>query len=115
MCIRDSLCSYGRRSHRIITRDHDRLDAHGAQVGEIFSNALFDDILEMHDAQNTMIASNDQRGSARARNPLDDTGALVAVHTATRLHIVFDGVGRPLPNLMAFEIDTAHALSLIHI
>ena len=63
----------------------------------------------MDNAQNTMIASNEQRSAACTRDIRNDCGALAAVRAAVRLHIILDGIGRPLPNLVTLEVNTAHA------
>ncbi len=62
-----------RRGERVVAGDHDRADAHRAQLGEPLLHALLDDVLEV-DRRRALVASvgDDQRRAAGARDLVDD-------------------------------------------
>src|SRR5690606_30454064 len=50
---------------RVVTRDHDGLDAHAAQLLEPLAHAVLDDVLEVDDAQDTgpsRVLDRDEQG-----------------------------------------------------
>ena len=71
-------CFVGNRlgGQRIISGDHDGADAHLAHLVEAFAHALFDDVLEVDDAEHRSLAvddvAHDQRGATRGGDAVDD-------------------------------------------
>ena len=98
---------------RVVTRDHDGLDAHAAQLVEPLPHALLDDVLEVDDAQHPGARRRPRRRRAAAcrpprrsgrracRRPSDDLAALL-------LDPGDDRTGRALADLAPVDVHTRH-------
>ena len=51
----------GRGRERVVTRDHDRADAHLAQLAEALPDAALDDVLQLNDAEHARALGDHQR------------------------------------------------------
>ena len=61
-----------RGSKRVVARDHHRLDPHRAQMREALSDATFDDVLQVDDAEVLTSVRHDERCAAGSGDPLND-------------------------------------------
>ena len=61
-----------RRGHRIVAGDHDRADAHAAQLGEALADAALDDVLELDDAEEPTVLGDGERRAAGLRDGVGD-------------------------------------------
>ena len=85
---------------RVVAGDHDRLDAHAAQLGEALLDAAFDDVLELDDAEHARAFGDDERraallGDRRRRSRCDLGGNAPPLRVDVRL----DRVGRAFADL----------------
>ena len=99
----------GRGRERVVAGDHDGLDAHGAQVGEVLADARLDDVLQMDDPEHLPVPGHHERGAAGPGHPVGDGRGLGAVAAPALLHVGPHGIGGPLANLVAAEVHPAHA------
>ena len=61
----------GRGRQRVIAGNHDRLDAHLAQLGETFLDAALDDIFQVDHAQGFIVAHHHQGRATGAGDPFN--------------------------------------------
>src|SRR5262249_50995867 len=93
---------------RIVAGDHDRLDAHAAQLGEALADAALDDVLQFDHAERLAVLGDDER---RRALPGDRLGraAHVGRQAATQVtEQFFDGVDRALADAAVVDVDAAH-------
>ena len=109
----------------VVAGDHDRADAHAAQLVEALSDAALDDILEMNDAEKTTIACDRQRRSSFFRNDISDRLDFANGFTSGRrmqlpgtgtfrdgcrrsCHVGHDGVDRAFADPARAHVNAAH-------
>ena len=97
----------GRES--VVTRDHDRLDAHLAQLGEALPDAALDDVAQFDDAEHARTIRNCERRGALARNVVNRARDRRRPGRTDRLDELANRVGRAFAQPAALEIDAAHA------
>ncbi|MPM46046.1 hypothetical protein SDC9_92740 [bioreactor metagenome] len=98
---------------RVVAGDHHRLDAHAAQLGKAFADAVFDDVLQLDHTKHARVVGHHQRRAAAARhlvnNLLHPGRKLPALH----LHMLAHRVGRALAQCAraggVLHVHTAHA------
>ena len=99
----------GGRGQRVVAGDHDGLDPHFPQIGELLFHAVLDDILQMDDPNDFMVLRHHQGRAPLVGDGLDCVVAFGAVSAAVLSHIPLHGIGRPLADLAAVKIHAAHA------
>lgn len=99
----------GGRGERIVAGDHDGFDPHFAQVGELFLDAVLDDVLQVDDAQNFMVFRHHQGCAALVGDGLDHIVAFGAVGAAVLGYILLHSVRGALADLVAVKVHAAHA------
>ena len=62
----------GRRSHRVVARDHDGADAHAAKLGKALADAALDDVLKMDDAEHPAVLGDRERRSSGLGDGIGD-------------------------------------------
>src|SRR5262249_1099442 len=93
----------------IVAGDHDRLDAHAAQLGETLLDAALDDVLQLDGGEDARAVGHHQRRGAAPGDRVHGRLHLVRKAATQRLDVLADGVCGALPDLAALEIDAAHA------
>ncbi|MPM53622.1 hypothetical protein SDC9_100391 [bioreactor metagenome] len=98
-----------RRRYGIVARDHYRLDAHLAQVGELFLHAVLDDVLQADHSEHAAVFCHDERRPAELRDAVCDVAALLAETAARFLDISAYRLRGALPDLAIPAVHAAHA------
>jgi hypothetical protein len=62
------LAGDGRRGARVVARDHDRADAHAAELVEALDEPVLDRVLELDEAQDLAVAAHGQGCGAPVRD-----------------------------------------------
>ena len=97
------------RGQRVVAGDHDRADAHGAQLVEAVADALLDDVLQVDDAEDLDALGDDERRAAARRHAFDD-GVEPGGHLAALLdHPALHRLRGALAHRLTVEVDAAHA------
>ncbi len=103
----------GLRGQRVVTRDHDRLDAHAAQFVEPLPHALLDDVLEVDDAQDPgallVLDGDQQRRAAGLGDPVGEEVRVGRDLAALLLDPGDDRTGSALAGLAAVDVHARHA------
>ncbi len=97
---------------RIVTRDHDGLDAHAAQLVEPLAHAVLHDVLEVDDAQDAgtlrVVDGDEQRSAAGLGEPVRQLPCIGGDFASLLLDPGDDGARRALADLAAVDVDTRH-------
>ena len=96
----------GLGGERVVARDHDGLDAHGAEPLEPIRQPSLDNVLEVDDAQRFFLRRHDQRRAALAG---DGGDGIVDLGRELAAHVGAHAVGRALAVLLAVHVHAAHA------
>ena len=97
-----------RGGERVVTGDHYRANTAGAQLGESFGDALFDDVLEFDHAEHPAPFGDDQRCRAGPGHRLYDRVKAIGRDAALLADPAFHRVGRAFADLSAVQIDSGH-------
>src|ERR1700722_13692462 len=88
-----------RRGERVVAGDHDRLDAHAAQLAEALFDAAFDDVFQLDDAEDTGAVAYQQGRAAATCDLLQGCKNVFGKCLSRRLDLLLNGGRSTLTNL----------------
>jgi len=107
--INAGLAGNGGGGERVVARDHDSADAHGAELLKALAHTSLHNVFEVDDAQRVTVLGHHQRSASTARNPVNRLPHLSRHTVAMLLEVLHDGVDSTFADKASIEIDAGHA------
>jgi hypothetical protein len=105
--ISSSFC-YLRGGEPVVAGDHDGADPHPPQFIEAGAHPLLDDVLEVDDAEDVVVAAHGQRRASLAADQVQLLLQLGGRAAALLFDVANDRVASPLAELVAVDVHPAH-------